>query len=75
MGARTAPRAAATNKQERHGERLGDRDSTKPRGIGDDELRGEREKVVEHGADKCQRRDHNDAENRMHPLTLLAGRS
>ena len=60
--------------QEHHRERLGEAHATKSRGIGDHELRGEGEEVVEHGADKCQRRDDNDAEDRVHPLTLLAGR-
>ena len=75
MGARTAPSAARGREQKRHGERLGQGDSAKPLGIGHDELRGERKEVVEHGADKRQRRDDYDAEDRVHSLTLLAGRS
>jgi hypothetical protein len=59
--------------QERHRQCLSRAHSSKALAIGDDKLCREREEVVEHGADEGERRDDNDADNRMHLLTLLLG--
>ena len=48
-------------------------DTSVSRWFGDNKLRRKREEVVDHRADVRKRREKNDANDRVHSLTLLEG--